>query len=276
MALICPHCKKEVNPPYFRFCNYCNGNIKNQVDEFNKREEERNISSKQPISAPTRPIFMDFLVSEITDSSSFRAAFSNALQNSPIIGAIINAYSNDNFEEMREILKEAVDTINQLRKLDVTTHQFTNVDEKISGEESSVIKLLKNAKRFDATEDDIKTALDVFFSTLVINFLNLTISAIEKPKYMNDRLANLQLAQRIVKSTNFFLLHGFIESFLSYSYNSINNVLRAEDHQKQAIEAFKRAKNEELIKVAKTGLSNARYLQVLNKLFNSYFNQNKK
>jgi hypothetical protein len=272
--LTCPHCKKEIYPPYFRFCHYCNGYIKDVVDEYQKGEAERIKSAKGPISTQKKPVLMDFSASEISDSSSFRIAFSNALKNSPVISAIKNAYSNGSFEEMREILKESVDTINQLKNVKIATTQFLNVEAMISGEESPVIKLIKNAKSFDATEDDIKTALDVFMSALMIEFLNLTLSTIEKPKNMNVILDNLHLIETIIKPTDFFLLLGFIESFLCCAYQSINYVLRAEDHQKQAIEAFKRAKNDALVTAAGTNLSQAKHLRLWINSFNSNFVKN--
>ncbi len=274
--LICPHCNKVVNPPYFIFCHHCNGDIRKLVDEFKKKNAEKLKSLKTTVATPKKPVFIDFPVSEISDSASFRNAFSNALKSSPIIGAINEAFSTENFVEMREILKNAADTINQLKKLGISSPQVLDIDATISGEESPVIKLIMNAKKFDATNDDIKSALDVFFTALVTVFLNHTLNAMEKSKNTNAVLSNLQLAQTIVKPTDFIILLGFIESFLSCTYDSIINVVRAEDHQNLAIEAFKRAKDEALIKNATENLPNANHLRMWINSYNIYFNKSKK
>ena len=39
--IICPHCNKELTPPLFRFCHYCNGDIKSIMDTSDKNERER-------------------------------------------------------------------------------------------------------------------------------------------------------------------------------------------------------------------------------------------
>ena len=90
---------------------------------------------------------------------------------------------------------------------------------------------------------------------------------------MNEGLDNLNLAQKIVKTTEFFLLLGYLESILCCMYLSINIVLRAEDHQKLAIEGFKRAKSDIMVTAARNQLSDARHLHLWINSFKSYYNK---
>jgi len=45
--IICPHCHKELTPPLFRFCNYCNGNIKSIMNTSVKKEKEKRIERER-------------------------------------------------------------------------------------------------------------------------------------------------------------------------------------------------------------------------------------
>ncbi|MHA1112846.1 MAG: hypothetical protein ACTSRE_17295 [Promethearchaeota archaeon] len=50
--IICPHCNKELTLPLFRFCNYCNGNIKSiMATSVKKEKERRNDREKEDMDA---------------------------------------------------------------------------------------------------------------------------------------------------------------------------------------------------------------------------------